>query len=112
MYNMNMKELQKYKGAPERRSLLDFMGKTELAANLFRITQTEEKITKENLRGQRSLERAHESVGHEVRETMKRISGTEPEHLPLADDIRQIKSGLKKTGKEFAKIDGKKEPKR
>ena len=112
MYNMNMKELQKHKGAPESRSLLDFMGKTELAANLFRITQTEEKITKENLRGQRSLERAHESVGHEVRETIKRISGTEPEHLPLADDIRQIKSGPKKTGKEFAKIDGKKEPKR
>lgn len=106
MYNMNLKDLQQYKGAPAGRSLLDFMGKTELAANLFRITQTEEKIAKENIRGQRSLERAHESVGQEVRKTMQRISGTTPERLPLTDDIRAVKSGLKKAGKEFAKIDG------
>ena len=66
MYNMNMKELQKYKSAPEGRSLLDFMGKTELAANLFRITQTEEKIANQNVRGQKNLERAHEMVGKEV----------------------------------------------
>lgn len=106
MYNMNFTELQRYKGAPQVRSILDFMGKTELAANLFRITQTEEKITNENIKGQKNLERAHETVGREVRESMKRISGTVPENLPLAEDIRQVKSGLKKAGKEFAKIDG------
>ncbi|WP_291206965.1 BRO family protein [Hyphomonas sp.] len=112
MYNMNMNDLRAFKNAPQDRSILDFMGKTELAANLFRITQTEEKISKENLKGQKNLERAHESVGREVRQSMKRISGTEPEFMPLVEDIRQVKSGLKKAGKEFAKIDGKKDPKR
>ena len=105
MYNMNMSELQRYKQAPTGRSLLDFMGKTELAANLFRITQTEEKISAENVKGQKNLERAHEAVGKEVRASMRRISGSSPENLPLSDDIRTVKSGLKKAGKEFAKID-------
>ncbi len=106
MYNMNMQELKKFKGAPDGRSLLDFMGKTELAANLFRITQTEEKISNQNIKGQRALEKAHESVGQEVRQSMRRISGTSPENLPLEGDIREVKAGLKKAGKEFAKLDG------
>jgi DNA-damage-inducible protein D len=105
MYNMDLSKLQKYKGAPTGRSLLDFMGKTELAANLFRITQAEQKIAKENVRGQKNLERAHESVGKEVRASMQRISNSSPENLPLADDIRTVKTGLKKVGKEFARID-------
>jgi DNA-damage-inducible protein D len=108
MYNMNFSDLKSYKGAPSGRSLLDFMGKTELAANLFRITQTEEKILNQNVRGQKNLERAHESVGREVRESMQRISGVSPEKLPLSDDIRQVRQGLKKAGKEFAKLDGQK----
>ncbi len=106
MYNMNFSELQRFKGSPDGRSILDFMGKTELAANLFRITQTEEKISKENVKGQRGLEKAHETVGKEIRDTMRRISGTTPENLPLDGDIRVVKSGLKKAGREFAKIDG------
>jgi DNA-damage-inducible protein D len=108
MYNMDFSHLIKKKGAPAGRSLLDFMGKTELAANLFRITQTEEKIRNEGIRGQRPLERTHETVGKEVRETMRRIGGTLPENLPLADDIKSVRSGLKRTGKEFAKLDDKK----
>ncbi len=111
MYNMDFKRLQAKKGVPTGRAILDFMGKTELAANLFRITQTEEKIRNEDIRGQRPLERAHESVGREVRQTMHRISGTLPEHLPLSKDIKKVRSGLKRTNKEFAKIDGTK-PKR
>jgi DNA-damage-inducible protein D len=106
MYNMNMQDLKQYKGAPDGRSLLDFMGKTELAANLFRITQTEEKIASQNIRGQKPLEKAHESIGKEIRQMMVRNSGKTPESLPLDGDIRDVKSGLKKAGKEFAKIDG------
>jgi len=106
MYNMDLAQLRTRKGVPTGRTVLDFMGKTELAANLFRITQTEEKIRNEDIRGQSRLERTHESVGREVRDTMKRISGTVPEQLPAADDIKRVKSGLKRVGKEFAKIDG------
>ena len=112
MYNMGIQQLQRFKGAPSGRTLLDFMGKTELAANLFRITQTEQKIVNEDIRGQRPLEKAHESVGKEIRSTMQRISGTVPEKLPLVDDIRVVRSNLKKTGKEFAKLDKPEKPSR
>lgn len=106
MYNMDFSQLVRRKGVPAGRSILDFMGKTELAANLFRITQTEEKIRNEDIHGQRPLERAHESVGKEVRETMRRIGGALPENLPLSDDIKKVRSGLKRAGREFAKLDG------
>lgn len=111
MYNMDFSQLVRRKGVPAGRSILDFMGKTELAANLFRITQTEEKIRNEDIRGQRPLERTHESVGKEVRETMRRIGGSLPENLPLAADIKKVRSGLKRAGKEFAKLDGPKKKK-
>ena len=102
MYNMDFGQLVRKKGVPAGRSILDFMGKTELAANLFRITQTEEKIRNEDIRGQRPLEQAHESVGREVRDTMRRTGGTLPEQLKLAGDIKKVRSGLKRTGKETA----------
>lgn len=105
MYNMDFRQLVRKKGVPDGRSILDFMGKTELAANLFRITQTEEKIRNEDIQGQRPLERTHEAVGKEVRATMRRIGGTLPEHLPLSDDITKVRSGLKRASKEFAKLD-------
>jgi DNA-damage-inducible protein D len=104
MYNLSFAQLRVRKHVPEGRSPLDFMGKTELAANLFRITQTEAKIRHENVRGQRRLETAAESVGQEVRATMCRISGAKPEDLPPAEDIRSVRNGLKRAGREFAKI--------
>ncbi|MCU0428313.1 MAG: damage-inducible protein D, partial [Candidatus Kapabacteria bacterium] len=87
------------------RSLLDFMGKEELAANLFRITQTEAKIKNEGIKGQSRLETAAENVGREVRHTMQKISGTKPEHLPLSDDIQAVKKELKQTQKKFKQLD-------
>jgi DNA-damage-inducible protein D len=80
------------------------MGKTELAANLFRITQTEEKIRNEDIEGQSPLERAAEHVGREVRQTMIKISGTAPERLPTEQDIRLVRSGLKKAGKSLLEL--------
>jgi DNA-damage-inducible protein D len=102
MYNMNLNDLKQRKGLPQelfQRSLLDFMGKTELAANLFRVTQTEAKIKNFNIKGQRELERAAEDVGKEVRSTIRKISGTVPEDLPLTDDIHQVRKTLKSTRK-------------
>lgn len=105
MYSMDLKQLRTIKGVVEGRSVLDFMGRQELAANLFRITQTEAKIEKDSVRGQRSLEKTAHDVGKTVRETMIKLSGTEPENLPPAGDIRGVKGNLKHARREFVRID-------
>jgi len=110
MYNMDYSRLREYKGVDPTRSLLDFMGKQELAANLFRVTETEAKIRNEGVRGQIDLENAAHSVGRQVRQTMIATSGTHPENLPVAEDIRTVRSGLKKASREFKKIDKPKKP--
>jgi DNA-damage-inducible protein D len=78
MYSMDLIQLRQVKGAMQGRSVLDFMGRQELAANLFRITQTEAKIEKESIRGQGGLEKAAHDVGKTVRKTMIELSGTAP----------------------------------
>ena len=108
LYNMNMSDLKNRKGLigkESSRSLLDFMGKQELAANLFRVTQTEAKLENEGIRGQKAAERAAEAVGRKVRETMIEISGSTPESLPLARDLKQVKGDLKASSKEFKRLD-------
>lgn len=105
MYNMHLGVLRTRKGVPGNRSPLDFMGSTELAANLFRITQTDEKIRNEAIRGQAALEQTHRFVGKAVRKTMLDIGGTAPEHLPPAPDIKQVHKELKATSREFRKMD-------
>jgi len=105
LYNMNLRELKIRKGLPNGKILLDFMGKEELAANLFRITQTEAKIKNESVTGQPSLERTAEHVGRTVRNTMRQISGTVPENLPLVGDIADTRKKIKATHKEFKKLD-------
>jgi len=110
LYNMNMGQLKALKGVKDGRTLLDFMGREELAANYFRITQTEAKIRKENVRGQSNLENTAESVGKHVRRTIAQIGGTMPERLVTAEDLKQIKSGLKQTHRQLKKMDAKKKP--
>lgn len=105
LYNMNLREIRRHKGVPEGRSPLDFMGKTELAANLFRVTQTEEKIRAEGIRGQPALERTAENVGRKVRNTMIEISGKRPENLPPAEDIKEVHKKLKSSHREITKLD-------
>lgn len=105
LYNMNLREIRRHKGVPDGRSPLDFMGKTELAANLFRVTQTEEKIRGEGIRGQPALERTAENVGRTVRRTMIEISGKRPENLPPAEDIKQVHKKLKSSHREIKKLD-------
>lgn len=105
LYNMNLSRIRFIKGVPEGRSPLDFMGKTELAANLFRVTQTEEKIRAESIKGQTPLENAAESVGRKVRRTMIDISGRPPKDLPPAEDIKAVHSRLKTSHREIKKLD-------
>lgn len=105
MYNMDLAQIRAKKSVPSGRSPLDFMGKTELAANLFRITQTDEKIRNDGVRGQVPLERAAEHVGKTVRKTMIELSGVRPELLPPAKDIKEVQKGIKRSQKEYQKLD-------
>lgn len=105
LYNMNLKQLKNYKGLDPKKTLLDFMGKDELAANLFRITQTELKMRNEGIKGQANSERAAEDVGRRVRKTMLEISGAKPEDMELHEDIKKVKTALKSTGKGLNKLD-------
>lgn len=74
----------------DKAKILDHMGSTELAANLFRITQTEEKLRSRGISKKEDANRAHFEVGQKVRETMKELSGILPEDLPVAEDVRKI----------------------
>jgi len=110
MYNMNMSRLRQVRQIPESRSPLDFMGKEELAANLFRITQTELKIKEGRIQGQTGLEQAAESVGKKVRKTMQEISGVLPEQMRKQEDIKEVRKQLKGRSKELKKADAKDRP--
>jgi len=101
MYNMSLERLRVYKGLGVKDKLIDRMGKAELAAHLFRITQTTEKIANENIRGQPRLEQAAYVVGQKVRHTIEELSGTPPEDLPVAEDIKQVRKKLKGTRKQL-----------
>ncbi len=88
--------IQRKKGLRAKQQLLDHMGSTELAANLFRATQTEDKLRRENIRGKEAANAAHFEVGRKVRQTIKEIGGTMPEDLPVAEDIKKVERRIKK----------------
>ena len=69
---------------------MDHMGSTELAANLFRATETEGKLRKENIKGMQQANKTHFEVGQKVRKTIEEIGGTMPEKLPVADSIKKL----------------------
>lgn len=110
LYNMPLSRLRAIKGVPKERTPFDFMGREELGANIFRVTQTEAKIKRENITGQKSLENAAYSVGRMVRNVLKENGSTLPEELPTAQDIKLIKGDLKRTNRAFDKRDRIKKP--
>jgi DNA-damage-inducible protein D len=89
---LDAKGIHKRKGLKKSQQILDHMGSTELAANLFRATQTEEKLRRENIKGKRQANQTHYEVGKKVRQTIKDIGGTMPENLPVADSIKIVES--------------------
>jgi DNA-damage-inducible protein D len=97
--------IQRRKGLKSKQHILDHMGSTELAANLFRATQTEEKLRRENIKGKDAANAAHFEVGSKVRQAIRDIGGTMPENLPVAEDIvkvgRRIKKALANTTKKL-----------
>jgi len=93
---LDAKGIHQKKGLKKSQNILDHMGSTELAANLFRATQTEEKLRRENIKGKAKANQTHFEVGKKVRQTIKEIGGTMPENLPAEESIKQIESKEKK----------------
>lgn len=87
---MSAKDIHAKKGLKKSQKILDHMGSTELAANLFRATQTEEKLRRENIRGKQQANITHYEVGAKVRQTIKELGGTMPEDLPTAESIKAV----------------------
>lgn len=94
---MGVKEIHARKGLKSSQKILDHMGSTELAANLFRATQTDEKLRRENVRGKEAANNVHYEVGKKVRQTIKELGGTMPEDLPTPEkSIAQIEREQRK----------------
>lgn len=94
------REIHARKGLKKSQKILDHMGSTELAANLFRATQTEEKLKRDKVSGKQRANQTHFEVGKKVRQTIKEIGGTMPEALPTPDaSIKQIENAKKKLAK-------------
>lgn len=88
---LGAKDIHAKKGLKKSQQILDHMGSTELAANLFRATQTDEKLRRENIQGKKEAGDAHYEVGKKVRQTIAELGGTMPENLPTpSKSIKQI----------------------
>lgn len=87
---LDAKAIHKKKGLKKSQQILDHMGSTELAANLFRATQTEEKLRRENIKGKQKANKTHFEVGKKVRKTIEELGGEMPENLPVEDSIKKI----------------------
>ena len=88
---LGAKDIQQRKGLKPSQKILDYMGSTELAANLFRATQTDEKLRREKITGKENANKTHYEVGKTVRKTIQELGGTMPEDLPTPDkSIKQI----------------------
>lgn len=101
------KDIHQRKGLKKSQKILDHMGSTELAANLFRATQTEEKLRRDSIRGKQRANATHLEVGKAVRKTIKDLGGTMPEQLPTPEkSIPQIERAQKKAIAHKPKDDG------
>ncbi len=93
---LSRKDIHSRKKLQKSQDILDYMGSTELAANLFRATQTDEKLRRENIVGKEKANQTHYEVGKKVRQTIKELGGTMPEDLPTpVKGIKQIEKEQK-----------------
>ena len=99
---LKAKDIHGQKGLKKSQKILDHMGSTELAANLFRATQTEEKLRRDSVQGKSQANQTHYLVGAKVRETIEELGGTMPEDMPVpeksvkkieAEQRQQLKAG-------------------
>jgi DNA-damage-inducible protein D len=88
--------IHRKKGLKRSQKILDHMGSTELAANLFRATQTEDRLRKDGIKGKQRANQTHFEVGQKVRKAIADIGGTMPEELPPAESIKKLEQGKRK----------------
>ena len=93
---LKQEDIHRRKGLKKSQKILDHMGSTELAANLFRATQAEEKLRRDEVMGKDAANRTHLEVGRKVRQTIKELGGTMPEALPTAESIKKIETKQRK----------------
>ena len=93
---LGQKEIHGKKGLKKSQHILDHMGSTELAANLFRATQTEEKLRRDGIQGKAAANKTHKDVGAKVRQTIKELGGTMPESMPAEESIKAVERRVKK----------------
>ena len=90
-------DIAKRKGLRYREDILDNMGSDELIANLFRISQTEQKLKRDNIQTEKEANKAHYEVGSKIRNTIKELGGTMPEDLPTPEkSLKQLEKENKK----------------
>ncbi len=102
LYTMSLSEIENKKSI-KKGQLLDHAGSEELGANLFRITQTEAKLKRENIKGNNQAEIVHFDIGKKVRQTIKEIGGEMPENLKPEEHIKKIKKDMKLLSKRSKK---------
>jgi len=93
---LGMRDIRERKRLKPKEHVLDHMGSMELAANLFRTTQAEDKLRRENVGNKDLANRIHNEVGRKVRKTIHELGGTMPEDLPVAESIKEVESREKK----------------
>jgi len=93
---LTKRDIHQRKRLKPKQHILDHMGSTELAANLFRATQTEDKLRREKVRSKDQANQIHHQVGRKVRQTIRELGGTMPENLPAAESIKKVESREKK----------------
>ncbi len=90
-------DIAKRKGLRYREDILDNMGSDELVANLFRISQTEQKLKRDNIKTEKDANKTHYDVGAKIRKTIKELGGTMPEELPTPKkSLKQLEKESKK----------------
>lgn len=100
LYNgLRQRDIHAKKRLKSNEAILDHMGSEELAANLFRATQAEAKLKRENIFGQNKANEAHHDVGKKVRRTIQELGGTMPENLPTHDNIKESKRRIRESTK-------------
>lgn len=96
LYGLSLAQIKRYKGLEKKEDLLDRVGRAELAANEFRITQTEQALIRDEIKGDNNARNTHKKVGEEVRKTIEKLGGTMPEDLPTEDSLKIIETKKKK----------------
>lgn len=106
LYGMGLRELKQRKRIAHSEDLLDRAGHAELAANEFRITQTQQKLERERIQGELPAINAHRAVAAQVRDAIGRIGGTMPEDLPIEEPIKKLITAQKKAKKKGPNLPG------